>query len=74
MEKGEIGQEYQNGGCGGFSKGIFSERFRSIEEHEKSLEAKQSVAASQDRIWSSSNLSSTLCCGAKENNVLCNMR
>lgn len=41
MEKDESGQEYQKGGCGGFGKGNFSELFKSIEEYEKSLEAKQ---------------------------------
>ncbi|XP_040376432.1 4-hydroxyphenylpyruvate dioxygenase [Oryza brachyantha] len=41
MEKDESGQEHQKGGCGGFGKGNFSELFKSIEEYEKSLEAKQ---------------------------------
>ncbi|MBA0848130.1 hypothetical protein Goshw_028838 [Gossypium schwendimanii] len=36
------GKQYQKGGCGGFGKGNFSELFKSIEEYEKSLEAKQS--------------------------------
>ena len=44
MEKDERGEEYQKGGCGGFSKGNFSEMFKSIEDYEKSLEAKQSAA------------------------------
>ena len=37
-------EEYQKGGCGGFCKGNFSELFKSIEDYEKSLEAKQSAA------------------------------
>uniref|UniRef100_M8BRV3 4-hydroxyphenylpyruvate dioxygenase n=1 Tax=Aegilops tauschii TaxID=37682 RepID=M8BRV3_AEGTA len=44
MEKDERGEEYQKGGCGGFGKGNFSELFKSIEDYEKSLEAKQSAA------------------------------
>ncbi|KAH7654463.1 4-hydroxyphenylpyruvate dioxygenase protein [Dioscorea alata] len=40
MTKDAKGQEYQKGGCGGFGKGNFSELFKSIEEYEKSLEAK----------------------------------
>ncbi|PHU17751.1 4-hydroxyphenylpyruvate dioxygenase [Capsicum chinense] len=40
MLKDENGQFYQKGGCGGFGKGNFSELFRSIEEYEKMLEAK----------------------------------
>ncbi|TVU32737.1 hypothetical protein EJB05_24493, partial [Eragrostis curvula] len=47
MEKDERGQEYQKGGCGGFGKGNFSELFKSIEEYEKSLEAKQAGAVQQ---------------------------
>ncbi|CAM0946642.1 unnamed protein product [Alopecurus aequalis] len=47
MEKDEIGQEYQRGGYGGFGKGNFSELFKSIEDYEKSLEAKQSGVAQQ---------------------------
>ncbi|CAA6668579.1 unnamed protein product [Spirodela intermedia] len=39
--EGGGGKEYQKGGCGGFGKGNFSELFKSIEEYEKSLEAKQ---------------------------------
>ncbi|KAF3642252.1 4-hydroxyphenylpyruvate dioxygenase [Capsicum annuum] len=48
MLKDENGQFYQKGGCGGFGKGNFSELFRSIEEYEKMLEAKNvnQVAAS----------------------------
>ncbi|KAM7251995.1 hypothetical protein ACFE04_023878 [Oxalis oulophora] len=38
--KDENGKEYQKGGCGGFGKGNFSELFKSIEEYEKTLEAK----------------------------------
>ncbi|KAF6986955.1 LOW QUALITY PROTEIN: hypothetical protein CFC21_004640 [Triticum aestivum] len=44
MEKDERGEEYQKGGCGGFGKGNISELFKSIEDYEKSLEAKQSAA------------------------------
>ena len=44
MGKDGTGQEYQKGGCGGFSKGNFSEMFKSSEDYEKSLEAKQSAA------------------------------
>jgi 4-hydroxyphenylpyruvate dioxygenase len=40
MLKDENGKEYQKGGCGGFGKGNFSELFKSIEEYEKTLEAK----------------------------------
>lgn len=47
MMKDEKGEEYQKGGCGGFGKGNFSELFKSIEEYEKILEAKQQIAASQ---------------------------
>lgn len=43
MFKDEDGKEYQKGGCGGFGKGNFSELFKSIEEYEKMLEAKQVV-------------------------------
>ncbi|XP_072962704.1 4-hydroxyphenylpyruvate dioxygenase [Typha angustifolia] len=43
MTKDKDGREYQKGGCGGFGKGNFSELFKSIEEYEKSLEAKQST-------------------------------
>lgn len=35
------GKEVQKGGCGGFGKGNFSELFKSIEEYEKTLEAKR---------------------------------
>lgn len=41
MHKDEQGKQYQKGGCGGFGKGNFSELFKSIEEYEKTLEAKQ---------------------------------
>ncbi|KAK4437464.1 4-hydroxyphenylpyruvate dioxygenase [Sesamum alatum] len=41
MLKDEEGKLYQKGGCGGFGKGNFSELFKSIEEYEKMLEAKQ---------------------------------
>ncbi|WVZ77754.1 hypothetical protein U9M48_025581 [Paspalum notatum var. saurae] len=44
MEKDKKGQEYQRGGCGGFGKGNFSQLFKSIEEYEKFLEAKQAAA------------------------------
>ncbi|XP_059663353.1 4-hydroxyphenylpyruvate dioxygenase [Cornus florida] len=40
MLKDEEGKIYQRGGCGGFGKGNFSELFKSIEEYEKTLEAK----------------------------------
>ncbi|KAJ4850589.1 hypothetical protein Tsubulata_017191 [Turnera subulata] len=40
MMKDESGKEYQKGGCGGFGKGNFSELFKSIEEYEKTLEAR----------------------------------
>lgn len=43
MLKNEEGKVYQKGGCGGFGKGNFSELFKSIEEYEKTLEAKQTV-------------------------------
>lgn len=43
MMKNEEGRSYQKGGCGGFGKGNFSELFKSIEEYEKTLEAKQTV-------------------------------
>ena len=41
MLKNEEGKVHQKGGCGGFGKGNFSELFKSIEEYEKTLEAKQ---------------------------------
>ncbi|XP_022727518.1 4-hydroxyphenylpyruvate dioxygenase-like [Durio zibethinus] len=41
MVQDEQGKQYQKGGCGGFGKGNFSELFKSIEEYEKTLEAKQ---------------------------------
>lgn len=40
MMKDEEGNSYQKGACGGFGKGNFSELFKSIEEFEKTLEAK----------------------------------
>ncbi|GAV61027.1 Glyoxalase domain-containing protein [Cephalotus follicularis] len=43
MVKDEGGKIYQKGGCGGFGKGNFSELFKSIEEYEKTLEAKRVV-------------------------------
>lgn len=46
MLKDEEGKVYQKGGCGGFGKGNFSELFKSIEEYEKTLEAKQNVVES----------------------------
>nr|BAH10638.1 4-hydroxyphenylpyruvate dioxygenase [Hevea brasiliensis] len=45
MIKDETGKEYQKGGCGGFGKGNFSELFKSIEEYEKTLEAKRNAEA-----------------------------
>ncbi|OIW16305.1 hypothetical protein TanjilG_19021 [Lupinus angustifolius] len=42
--KDEEGKVYQKGGCGGFGKGNFSELFKSIEEYEKTLEAKRVAA------------------------------
>ncbi|BBG99781.1 phytoene desaturation 1, partial [Prunus dulcis] len=41
MLKDEEGKVHQKGGCGGFGKGNFSELFKSIEEYEKTLEARQ---------------------------------
>lgn len=41
MTEDQQGNIYQKGGCGGFGKGNFSELFKSIEEYEKALEAKQ---------------------------------
>nr|ADO62712.1 p-hydroxyphenylpyruvate dioxygenase [Mangifera indica] len=46
MLKDDEGKTYQKGGCGGFGKGNFSELFKSIEEYEKTLEARQIEAAS----------------------------
>lgn len=43
MMKDEEGKAYQKGGCGGFGKGNFSELFKSIEEYEKTLEAKRVI-------------------------------
>nr|QCQ84273.1 putative 4-hydroxyphenylpyruvate dioxygenase [Ambrosia artemisiifolia] len=40
MMKDEEGKVQQKAGCGGFGKGNFSELFKSIEEYEKTLEAK----------------------------------
>ncbi|XP_073144850.1 4-hydroxyphenylpyruvate dioxygenase [Henckelia pumila] len=45
MLKDDGGKVYQKGGCGGFGKGNFSELFKSIEEYEKMLEAKQVTEA-----------------------------
>lgn len=45
MYKDEQGKLYQKGACGGFGKGNFSELFKSIEDYEKMLEAKQVNAA-----------------------------
>lgn len=39
------GKPFQKGGCGGFGKGNFTELFKSIEEYEKSLEAKATLRA-----------------------------
>ncbi|KAI5339780.1 hypothetical protein L3X38_019052 [Prunus dulcis] len=41
MLKDEEGKVHQKGGCGGFGKGNFSELFKSIEEYEKTLEARK---------------------------------
>lgn len=41
MLQDEQGNTYQKGGCGGFGKGNFSELFKSIEDYEKTLEAKR---------------------------------
>ncbi|KAJ7960644.1 4-hydroxyphenylpyruvate dioxygenase [Quillaja saponaria] len=41
MLEDDEGKVYQKGGCGGFGKGNFSELFKSIEEYEKTLEAKR---------------------------------
>ncbi|KAF5175717.1 4-hydroxyphenylpyruvate dioxygenase [Thalictrum thalictroides] len=43
MLKDENGKTFQKGGCGGFGKGNFAELFKSIEEYEKSLEAKTKI-------------------------------
>ena len=45
MGKDGARQEYQKGGCGRIGKGNISELFRSIEEYEKSVEAKHSAVA-----------------------------
>ncbi|KAK4795756.1 hypothetical protein SAY86_028082 [Trapa natans] len=47
MMKDDQGEEYQKGGCGGFGKGNFSELFKSIEEYEKTLEARRTVESAQ---------------------------
>lgn len=38
--KDDEGKVQQKAGCGGFGKGNFSELFKSIEEYEKTLEAR----------------------------------
>ncbi|PIA41354.1 hypothetical protein AQUCO_02200043v1 [Aquilegia coerulea] len=43
MLKDEEGKTFQKAGCGGFGKGNFSALFKSIEEYEKTLEAKVPV-------------------------------
>ncbi|KAG4964446.1 4-hydroxyphenylpyruvate dioxygenase [Glycine max] len=43
MVEDEEGKVYQKGACGGFGKGNFSELFKSIEEYEKTLEAKRTA-------------------------------
>ncbi|KAF5176627.1 4-hydroxyphenylpyruvate dioxygenase, partial [Thalictrum thalictroides] len=43
MMKDEDGKTFQKAGCGGFGKGNFSALFKSIEEYEKTLEAKVTV-------------------------------
>lgn len=40
MVKDDEGKVQQKAGCGGFGKGNFSELFKSIEEYEKTLEAR----------------------------------
>ncbi|KAK6919776.1 Glyoxalase/fosfomycin resistance/dioxygenase domain [Dillenia turbinata] len=45
MLQDEEGKTYQKGGCGGFGKGNFSELFKSIEEYEKTLDAKRAAEA-----------------------------
>lgn len=40
MLKDDEGKLYQKAGCGGFGKGNFSALFKSIEEYEKTLEAR----------------------------------
>lgn len=47
MLKDEQGKEYQKGGCGGFGKGNFSELFKSIEEYEKTLEARRIIESAE---------------------------
>uniref|UniRef100_A0A7N1A5V6 4-hydroxyphenylpyruvate dioxygenase n=1 Tax=Kalanchoe fedtschenkoi TaxID=63787 RepID=A0A7N1A5V6_KALFE len=46
MVRDEGGESYQKAGCGGFGKGNFSELFKSIEEYEKTLEAKRITSPS----------------------------
>lgn len=43
MLKDDEGKVQQKAGCGGFGKGNFSELFKSIEEYEKTLEARNTV-------------------------------
>ncbi|XP_071705567.1 4-hydroxyphenylpyruvate dioxygenase [Rutidosis leptorrhynchoides] len=43
MLKDDEGKEQQKAGCGGFGKGNFSELFKSIEEYEKTLEARNTT-------------------------------
>ncbi|KAF5770130.1 putative 4-hydroxyphenylpyruvate dioxygenase [Helianthus annuus] len=45
MVKDDEGKVQQKAGCGGFGKGNFSELFKSIEEYEKTLEARSTTAA-----------------------------
>ncbi|KAI3793801.1 hypothetical protein L1987_36423 [Smallanthus sonchifolius] len=45
MIKDDEGKVQQKAGCGGFGKGNFSELFKSIEEYEKTLEAREPTAA-----------------------------
>jgi len=45
MVKDEQGKEYQKGGGGGFGKGNFSELFKCIKDHKKTLEGKQQSTA-----------------------------
>ncbi|XP_076887220.1 4-hydroxyphenylpyruvate dioxygenase-like [Bidens hawaiensis] len=44
MVKDDEGNVQQKAGCGGFGKGNFSELFKSIEEYEKTLEARAATA------------------------------
>ncbi|RDX99375.1 4-hydroxyphenylpyruvate dioxygenase, partial [Mucuna pruriens] len=43
MVEDEEGKVYQKAACGGFGKGNFSELFKSIEEYEKTLEARSTA-------------------------------